>query len=133
MEKITVFLQKALKALRRTTDHTGAFSRADIDANRKLTVLSYISFLAVVPLIAASESKYARFHATQGLLLAAVEALCALILRIPDSLPLIGWIFVLIRWILNIVFVYLSLFGIKSVLEGTAKELPFLGKYVTKR
>ena len=82
--------------------------------------------------IAASKSRYAQFHARQGLMLAVVETLCALILRVPDLLPLIGWVFVLIRWVLNIVFVYLSLFGIKSVLEGTAKELPILGKYVSR-
>ena len=136
MEKIVPFLKKARGAFEkacRTPDHSAAFSRADASANRLICVLSYLSFLAVVPLIAASKSKYARFHAMQGLLLAVMEAVCALILGILDSLPLIGWLFAVARWILNIGFVLLSLFGIKSVLEGSAKELPFLGKYVSDR
>ena len=129
MEKIMLFLRKAL----RTPDHAAQFSRADASANRMLTALSYVSFLALIPMIAASRSRYARFHANQGLLLAVVEAVCALILGILDSLPLIGWLFAVARWILNVGFVLLSLFGIKSVLEGSAKELPFLGKYVSGR
>lgn len=136
MEKITPFLNKAKEVflkINHTPDHTAEFDRADIESNKTVSIFSYISFLALIPLLAASKSRYARFHANQGLLLAIVELVCALVLRLLSKMALIGWIFAIVRWLAKIACTYLSLFGLWSVIQGTAKELPILGKYVGKK
>ena len=50
-----------------TPDFTSQMDPADIEANKPMAILSYIWFLFIVPLVAAPQSKFARFHANQGL------------------------------------------------------------------
>ena len=52
-----------------TEDRTAEFDKADISANKVYAILAYIGFLVLVPLIAVPKSKFARFHANQGLVL----------------------------------------------------------------
>lgn len=48
-------------------DVTAEFDPMDIKENKVMAVLAYIGLLVLVPIFAAKDSKYARFHATQGL------------------------------------------------------------------
>lgn len=52
-----------------------AYAPADTDAqqNKAMGILAYLSWLVLVPLLAAKNSPFARFHANQGLALAIVE------------------------------------------------------------
>ena len=47
----------------------GAFDSADIEQNKVMAVLAYIGPLVLVPILAAKDSKFAKFHANQGLTL----------------------------------------------------------------
>ena len=40
-----------------------AFDSNDVAQNKVMGILAYIGFLFLVPLLAAKDSKYARFHA----------------------------------------------------------------------
>lgn len=114
-------------------DRTSEFSQEDIDANRCMGILSYISFLVLIPILTARDSKFARFHANQGLVLFIGEAIIGLIISILSALgkmPLIGWIFGIPQAILGIFtlgFTVLSVIGVIFAAQGRVKELPIIG------
>lgn len=109
-----------LKQLNDTKDETEGFDKADIEKNKIMAVLAYIIFL--IPLIAAKESPFARFHTNQGLLL----VIAAVILSVIAAIPVIGWI---IAPVIGIAVTVLAVIGILNALNGKAKELPLIGKF----
>lgn len=98
------------------------FTAEDIEKNKVMSALAYIIFF--LPLIVCSDSPFGRFHANQGLLLLIVGIIGSIVLSI---IPIIGWILLPIFSIL--VFV-LAIIGLINALNGKAKELPVIGKYV---
>jgi uncharacterized membrane protein len=94
----------------------------DVEDNKVISFLSYLGILFIIPLIAAPNSYYAKFHANQGLLLFIMEMVCATICAIP----IVGWIVGAIGEVLAVVF---TIMGIVNALSGKAKELPIIGKY----
>ncbi len=112
-----------------TQDSTAAYSRKDIDDNRIMGALAYLSWLVLIPLFAAKQSPFARFHTNQGLVLALAEIIVVIALAILRALPLIGWIFRIIRYLFEIACVVMSIIGIVNALNGRAKELPLVGSF----
>lgn len=110
-----------------TADTTSAFDPADIGQNKAMAILAYISWLVLIPLFLAKSSKFASYHANQGLVLAIIELICWIVLGILGGLPLLGWIFRLVNGLLGIVFLIFSILGIVNVVNGRAKELPLIG------
>lgn len=94
----------------------------DIESNKLVALLSYFSFLFIIPLIAAPNSKFAKFHANQGLLLFIFGVICGVV----AAIPILGWI---ASGIGTIVTVVLFVKGVLNVLRGEEKELPFIGHY----
>ena len=47
--------------------------QSDAQQNKVMGILAYLSWLVIVPWIAAKESPFARYHTNQGLVLAIVE------------------------------------------------------------
>ncbi|MBA1334020.1 MAG: hypothetical protein HPY66_1504 [Firmicutes bacterium] len=96
------------------------YSPEDIDKNKTVAILAYILFF--VPLLAARESKFAMYHANQGLVL----FLAAMIVNVLGSIiPLIGW-FVLLP-LGNLAVIVLAVLGIINAYKGEAKPLPLMG------
>ena len=56
-----------------TNDTTSQFDPQDINNNKGMSVLAYIGFLFLVPLLACPNSKFARYHTNQGLVLFLLE------------------------------------------------------------
>ncbi|MBR5426739.1 MAG: hypothetical protein IK118_00195, partial [Clostridia bacterium] len=56
--------------LNNTPDTTAEFDPADVQANKAMGVLAYLSWLVLIPIFAAKNSRFARFHANQGIVLA---------------------------------------------------------------
>ena len=112
-----------------TENTTSEFDQNDINQNKIMAVLAYISWLVLIPLIFAKDSKFARFHVNQGLVLAISEIIVGLILNVLDGIPLIGWIFGILGGLLGIVCLIFSIIGIINVVNGQAKELPIIGKF----
>ena len=106
--------------LNNTKDTTDQFDRDDIEKNKAMGLLAYILFF--IPLLAAKDSPFARYHANQGLVL----FLCGLISSVLWIIPILGWI---IAPILSIVITVLAVIGIINALNGKAKELPIIGKF----
>ena len=104
-----------------TADTTEEFSKMDIEQNKVMAVLAYILFF--VPLLAAKDSPFARYHANQGLVLFLCGLICGPVLSL---IPVLGWI---LAPILSIGITVLAIIGIINVVNGKAKELPIIGKF----
>lgn len=101
----------------------------DIEENKGLTVLSYVGILFLVPLLAKKESKFAQYHAKQGLVLCIAIIAMWIVGVILAFIPVIGW---LIDFALWVVILILAIMGIINVVQGQYKELPILGKLGAK-
>lgn len=97
-----------------------AFDPADIEKNKIMAVLAYIIFL--IPLLAAKDSPFAKFHTNQGLIL----FLAGIAVAILSVIPIIGWI---IGIVAPIAITVLAVIGIIAAAKGEAKELPLIGKF----
>jgi len=92
----------------------------DIQENKIFAVLAYLGILVLVPLLAKKESKFAMFHAKQGLVL------------------LIGWViswilsFVFIGFILDVIMIVFSIWGIVNAASGKYAKLPLIGDLAEK-
>ena len=114
-------------------DLFGQYEASDIQSNKVLAVLAYLGLLVLVPIFAAKDSKFARFHANQGLVLFLAEIIYGFVVSILTTvLFLISWVIgVLVSFVLNLlwlVFLAFVIMGIVYAATGKAKELPIIGK-----
>lgn len=115
-----------------TEDLSNQFDPADIEQNKVLSVIAYLWFLSIVTMLAAPNSKYARFHANQGLVLAIAEtvvgAVVGVIGVVLGLIPFIGAIIAaLLSLVISLAGLGLTIFGIVNVVNGKAKKLPLIG------
>ena len=99
--------------------------------------MAYIGFLVLVPLIAVPKSKFARFHANQGLVLLIGEvafnimrSVLVYVLRLTMWGPL-RIVYNAVKFAtgaVGLVFVVFAVIGIVNAAQGIAKELPLVGK-----
>ena len=111
----------AVANLNNTKDTTAEFDEKDIADNKVLSLFAYLGILFLIPLLAAPNSKYARFHANQGLVL----FLANIVISVVAVIPILGWIVAIVGGIASFVF---SILGIVNAVTGKAKELPIIGK-----
>lgn len=110
-----------------TPDYSESFEPKDIEDNKVMALFSYLSWLVLIPIFAAKESKYARFHANQGIILAIIEIAVWVVFGILSNIPAIGWIFVILNSLCSLACTGLAVLGIVNAVRGKAKELPFIG------
>ncbi len=122
-------LNEKLNELNNTEDTTAQFDAQDIEQNKVMAVLAYLGWLVLVPILAAKNSKFAMYHANQGLVLAIVATVCLVALSILSIIPFLGLIFMLAEALLGIVFLVFAILGIVNAAQGKAKELPLIGKF----
>lgn len=107
--------------------------QSDAQQNKVMGILAYLSWLVIVPLLAAKESPFARYHTNQDLVLAIVEIawwiLSAILTAIATAAYSLGFLAVIgvISWILGIVFLVFSILGIVNAAKGEMKPLPIIG------
>ncbi|GEL76382.1 hypothetical protein TMU01_06170 [Tenuibacillus multivorans] len=112
--------EKGQKEARSQVDKEEATS--DAEENKGLGVVAYIIFF--LPLLVAKESKFAMYHANQGLML----LITAVIINVVGTIiPIIGWILILPLG--NLFIFILWLIGIINAAKGEMKPLPLIGKY----
>ncbi len=100
-------------------DVTYMFDPNDIEKNKAMGILGYLIFF--IPLLAAKDSPYAKFHANQGFLIFLGYILCSVLWIIP----ILGWIAAPICYV---VITVLAVMGLIHSLGGKAKRLPIIGK-----
>lgn len=139
-----------------TPDSTSEYDPNDISQNKVYAILAYIGILFLVPILGAPKSKFARFHANQGIVLFIAEAALGIVSTIFSlifgalktafmtahvvanltggiSFPyvlvsIISVIFTIVFVIIGIFLLFLVIIGIINAAQGKAKEVPLLGK-----
>lgn len=93
----------------------------DVEENKAISYLSYLGILFLVPMLAKKESKFAQFHAKQGLVLT------------------IGWFlgsflyFALgLGALVHLAILVFSIMGLVNVSKGEMKDLPIIGDLAKK-
>ncbi len=102
---------------------------SDVEENKVIAAIGYISVLCLVPLFMAKESPYAQFHAKQGVVLFIAEVIMFFLNGILAFIPVIGW---LVAVVLNLGLLALAVMGIYQALQGVKWEMPVLGPYAKK-
>ena len=93
----------------------------DIEKGKTMAGLSYLLFF--LPLVACPESKYAKFHANQSLLLLITAIVGDVILGV---IPVVGW---MLMPIFGVVVLALGIIGLINGFGGKAKRLPLIGRF----
>ena len=126
------FSQK-IQNLNNTADTTAEFDAQDINSNKAMAILAYFGPLVLIPIFAAKQSKFARYHSNQGLVLLIASILYGIAYSILSSIILaISWrlyFIVSIIGLVSIVITILAIIGIINAATGKAKELPLIGKF----
>lgn len=117
-----------------TKDTTSEFDKEDIDNNKGMSILAYLSWLVLIPIFAAKKSRYAQFHANQGLILAIIDTAYWIVNGVITGIlmivsPIASAIVCAITGLFGLVFLVLVILGIVNAASGKAKELPVIGKY----
>ena len=95
--------------------------------NRVMAILAYIWILFLVPLLAAKGSRFARFHAYQGVALFLLSLLVGIIDRLlPYNLSGLSYL-------LSLAVLVLAIIGIVNAYQGKAKPLPVIGGFLTPK
>lgn len=92
---------------------------ADIEKNKLMAILAYILFF--IPLLAAKDSKFAMYHANQGLMLFIVGICSQFVL---NFIPFIGG---LLGMLMSLVVLAFMVIGIINAANGQMKPLPVIG------
>lgn len=117
---------------------------ADAQNNKAMGILAYFGILVLIPIFAAKNSKFARYHANQGLVLAICELAYSIVYGIICAIlqsVLLGnlWdamanasLYQTITTILalpSIALLVFAIIGIVNAAKGEKKELPVIGKF----
>ena len=117
--------------LNNTADYSSQMDPTDVENNKVMAILAYLWVLVFVTIFAAPESKYARFHACQGLTLFIIDVIYGLIMAVIGvtigKLSVVGPIITAICGLPGLAILALTICGIVYAAQGKAKELPIIG------
>lgn len=98
------------------------FDAQDIESNKVMAALGYLFFL--IPLLAAPNSKFAKFHTNQGFWFNVVEFAGSIIL---GSIPFLGWT---LSSLFSLATLVAGVYLFYNAYTGKAFELPVVGNIV---
>lgn len=93
----------------------------DVEENKTIAALSYAWILCLVPLLGKRDSKFAQFHAKQGLILFIVEIAAGLVMWFP-----------VLGQLLMLALLIFSVMGIIKALNGEWWKAPYLYEWSKK-
>ena len=117
-----------MNELMKSEDYTSSYDVQDINANKTMGILAYFGLLVLVPIFTARQSRFAMFHAEQGITLCIGCHIIGILAFIFGLIPAVGWVFSLIFGLVGVLLLVLMIIGIINSANGQAKELPVLGK-----
>ena len=117
-----MMLEDFISKFNNTANTTADYASDDISRNRHMAILDYLGLLFLVPLFAAKNSQFARYHVNQGIILFVVHAVGIAATQIPYA----GWV---AGALVNVFTTVLMIIGIINAFKGEAKELPIIGKF----
>lgn len=105
-------------------DFTDQMDPNDIQQNKAMAILAYFGMLFLVPMLAAPNSRFARFHANQGLVLFILDIALSALAAFFSWVPFLGKI---IGGSVTAVGLVFTILGVVNAANGQAKELPLIG------
>ncbi|MEA3398721.1 MAG: hypothetical protein U9R06_03185 [Patescibacteria group bacterium] len=90
-------------------------SDIDVEQNKAIAALSYAWILCLVPLLGKRKSKFAQFHAKQGLVLFIIEIIASLLMWFP-----------IFGQLLMLLLVVVAVMGIIKTLNGEWWKIPYV-------
>lgn len=113
-----------------TPDTTEQYDVSDIETNKVWAGISYLcgGVLFFLPLVAAQNSAFAKYHANQSLILFIFEIIAVIASGILGYIPLIGGI---LCWLIRVVCLVFMVIGLVNGFQGKAKSLPLIGNLFT--
>lgn len=112
------------------------FTTEDVNQNKVYGILAYFGILVLVPILAAKDSLYARFHANQGLILLISEFalnIVGRIIRVALKVATFGLINDVVNTIVSVAISAITIaylvIGIINACSGEAKRLPIIGGF----
>ena len=100
--------------------------KQEAEEGKIMAIFAYIIFL--VPLFAAGDNQFARYHTNQGLVLFLAWLVFTVVGIIIGVIPIIGWILSTILFsAVPLAFVGFAIYGIINVIQLEVKPLPFIG------
>ncbi len=115
-----------------TEDYTASYTPEDIEDNKILSLFAYLGILILVPIFAAPESKFTKFHVSQGVNLIIAELVVSILTAITSFfvwVPVLPELMGAVASIAGIVLSVLVIIGIINAVTGKARELPIVGKW----
>lgn len=97
----------------------------DADDARVISAIGYLGILFLIPLLAKPNSKFAQYHARQGIAL----FIFGIAVGIVSAIPVLGWVVGAVGWVLSLI---LLIMGFSNALAGKTQPLPVIGKYAEK-
>lgn len=95
-----------------------------MNGNKVMAILSYFGILVLIPIFAAKDDAFARYHANQGLVLFLADIICGILGSIIGAIPVVGGIITLA---LGVAIFVLMILGIINAAKGEMKPLPLIG------
>lgn len=80
-----------------------AFDQKDVEENKVLACLSYVSILFLIPMLVKKDSKFCQAHAKQGLIM--------FIASLFGVIPVIGWLWVMLLLVVDVIAIVHTLQG----------------------
>jgi len=104
----------------------GGVDPADVEKNKIFAVLAYIGILFLVPLLAAKDSKFARYHTNQGVILFLCAVAGWIVAMVLSFIPFVGCL----AWpTVAICLLVFMVMGIINAAGGQCKPLPLIGQF----
>lgn len=122
-------LNEKINEVTNTVDHTDEFDAEDIRSNKVMAILSYFGILVLIPILGAKDSKYARFHANQGLIFILAAIVLSVILNLLGKIPVIRIVASAASVLVYLAELIVFVIGVVNAANGKAKELPFIGGF----
>ena len=104
-----------------STKKSSSSKDKDIEDNKTVAALSYVWILCLVPLLGKRKSKFAQFHAKQGLVLFIAELAGTLVYWFP-----------IFGQLLALALLVVSVIGIIKVLNGEWWKIPYVYDFSKK-
>ncbi|MCU0678823.1 MAG: hypothetical protein MUC28_00030 [Planctomycetes bacterium] len=98
-----------------TEEKKSSADNKDIQENKTIAALSYVWILCLVPLLGKRQSKFAQFHAKQGLILFIIELIAAFLVWFP-----------LFGQLLMLALILISVMGVVKALKGEWWKMPYI-------
>ena len=109
-----------------------AYAPTEAQMKKGMAILSYFGILVLIPIFAAKNDPFARYHANQGLVLFILLTVCSVLSNVLTNIlyeisPMLVLVVSGVFGLLTFIFCIFALIGIIRAAKGQMKPLPLIG------